>query len=511
MAAIASFLSVRDYSGYQDLATFLALSGEIEAVFLINLREDDQTTLLVSPNVSGSIPDFRSIIPMNLGVESVLPLTLPLAGHPQPFYAHADFLPFQSDRNELVLVYVSSNPSPLPTPNHKSALNAFGRERLRLVALEETRAQSRRIDQLVANVARADQARDVLLGNMSHEIRTPLNGILGMSELLLSTPLSSRQHDFMASIQFSGRQLLETLTGMLEFAGKDSVPPKRTVTQLPNLISEVVAVSRPSAEKKGLSLRQEADSRLLLPVTADQEGIRKVLSCLLSNALKFTHSGSVSVQVRQTGSPEGAVSVLFEVQDTGIGLSPASIETIFEPFARVDQSWTRKTGGLGLGLSLAQRYVSEMGGTLAVRSIEGVGSTFFFELNLDIADQPFENPAASSTFIVTADDVTRLTLQAMLEDKGWEVGYALNGHEAMLKIVNQPADLVFIELHMEPMDGLSLCRNIRSLEAAQSIAIIGISASTVPNDEQRCQEAGMDGLIRKPISKKVLNRVLARF
>jgi two-component system, sensor histidine kinase len=511
LAAIASFLSVHDYSGYQDLAATLSLSGEIEAVFLVNLRDEDQTSLLFSPNMSGSLPDFRSILPTSQNKELALPLTLPLSGHSRPFFAHVDFLPYQADQNHLVLVYVSSNPCPLPAPNHRAVLNIFGRERLRLAAQEEIRSQTRQIDQLVTNLDKADQVRNVFLGNMSHEIRTPLNGILGMSELLLSTPLSSRQHDFISSIQFSGRQLLETLTGMLEFAGKNSAVPKRSVTHLPSLISEAVAVFRPSAEKKGLSIQQDVDSRLLLPVNVDQEGVHKVLSCLLSNAIKFTFSGSVTVRVRQTGSPEGAISVLFEVQDTGIGLSPASIATIFELFARVDQSWSRRTGGLGLGLSVAQRNVSEMGGTLSVRSIEGVGSTFSFDLELDIADKPTDQIVATTALIVTTDDVTRLTLQAMLEDRGWEVGFALSGHEALVKMVNQPADLVFIELHMEPMDGLSLCRNMSSLESARSVAIIGISASAVPNDEQRCQEAGMDGLIRKPISKKVLNRVLARF
>lgn len=430
------------------------------------------------------------------------------------FYAGAPFL--SPEGLPLgVLCVASPNPGSI-SEEQIAALQAIGRQ----VATQlELRMAVRRLQENAVELTHAlDNAESALrtkssfLANMSHEIRTPLNGVIGMAELLGTTALSERQRRYVETIRRSGEGLLGMLNDVLFVAQNDDGSGALDISDvvLPTLLDELVGMMQPAAESKKLWIDLEVDAQLRTPVEADALAIRQVMTSLLSNAIKFTHKGWIQVRARVTESAAGRRKVRFEVLDSGVGIPLNRQSSIFEEFVRGEDR-NQAYGGLGLGLTIGSRLVRAMGAELRVESEPNMGSTFWFELDLQ-ESKPEAQPRARRVLVVEDNEVNSLVITAMLEQNGCKVECVENGLLAIDLMRRERFDMVFMDLHMPEMDGVTATQHVRAMEAThEHTPIVAVTASAFSDEEKRCREAGMDGLIRKPINERVVRDALDRY
>jgi PAS domain S-box-containing protein len=365
--------------------------------------------------------------------------------------------------------------------------------------------------ELQADKERAEQAaaaRAAFLANMSHEIRTPMNSILGFTDVLLLGPLSTEQRRHLETVGSSARSLLRLLNGVLDAAKLDKglVELELRNFDLLELIEEIASTVGASARDKGLDLRVHYQRAMARRFRGDAMRIRQVLTNLVSNAVKFTHHGSIALEVARSDA-----DVHFMIRDTGIGIAPDRLNAIFAPFAQGDASMTRRFGGTGLGTTISKQLVELMGGRIWVESTVGVGSCFHVRLPLPEAEGALEATRRQRRLtvlpplhILAADDAPHnlelLTL--LLGPLGHTVETAENGRTAVERCREQRFDVVLMDLHMPQMDGLAATRAIRAEEAARGAArvpIIALSASVLSEDRRAALGAGMDAFTTKPV------------
>ncbi|NML16650.1 hybrid sensor histidine kinase/response regulator [Azohydromonas caseinilytica] len=371
----------------------------------------------------------------------------------------------------------------------------------------------------------ASRVKSQFLANMSHEIRTPLHGMLGMAQQLLEEPLPPPQRQRAEVIQRSGELLLGVIDDVLDFSRIEAgrLELERVPFELVQLARDSVALFQTQARAKGLALRLAledgtAQARLL----GDPLRLSQILNNLLANAVKFTPSGSVALQLTPLGGGRWRVAV----RDTGIGLSEAECRRIFEPFMQADSSTTRRFGGSGLGLAIVRSLLRLHGSELGVDSAPGKGSTFWFVLELPPAPaapapapvpsaKPAPAPAASLAgrrVLVAEDNEVNMELAcAVLRALGVEVRQAADGAQAVQAYAAARPDLVLMDMHMPEVDGLAATRQIRAQEAARGWPrrpIVALTASALPEDRQRCLDAGMDDVLVKPFGLGQLRRML---
>ena len=386
----------------------------------------------------------------------------------------------------------------------------------------------------------SNQAKSEFLANLSHEVRTPMTAIRGFADLLLDEALpKANRHEFVETIRHNGDHLLAIVNDILDLskieAGTMTV---ERITCSPCLVAgEVVSLMRAHAAEKNLSLEAEFRGPLPETIQSDKIRLRQILMNLMGNAVKFTESGGLRLVLQMATPPTASrPRIGFEVIDTGMGMAPAQLLTLFDPFSQADTSMTRRYGGTGLGLAISKRFAEMLGGDLTVRSEPGRGSRFLVTVDtgplegvrmlegVDEALLALKKSAARAALadlrltgrVLLAEDgpVNQRLIAYVLGKAGADVTVAENGQIAMDEIrqaadAGQPFDVVLMDMQMPVLDGYDTTRRLR--EAGCRVPVIALTAHAMQGDRQKCLAAGCDDYATKPIDHRALVELVARF
>ena len=375
---------------------------------------------------------------------------------------------------------------------------------------------------------RANDAKSLFLANMSHEIRTPMNAVIGLSHLMGRTSLTTEQSGFLGKIQTASNSLLSIITNILDLSKIEAgeLLVDSALFSLTDLLSEVAAVIAVHAEAKGIDFRMDAPDTLSEAFIGDATRLKQILTNLLSNAVRFTHSGSVRFTIRQRADGAAGATLSFAVTDTGIGIAPEAQAKLFAPFAQADASITRRYGGTGLGLSIVKQLCKVLGGTVDCESVVGVGSTFTVVLTLLPAAQNELAAARQATIVygqgalqgvralvVDDSDINLEVAKRILELDGVHVSLATNGQAAFDRLQEDPTafDVVFMDVQMPVLDGYEATRRIRSELGLPKLPIIAVTAGALSSERNRAEESGMNDFICKPFDAQSLARSIVRY
>jgi signal transduction histidine kinase/ActR/RegA family two-component response regulator len=372
----------------------------------------------------------------------------------------------------------------------------------------------------------ASQSKSQFLADMSHEIRTPMTAVLGMASMMEGTNLTVEQRDFVETIRTSGETLIELINDILDFSKIEAgrIDLECIATHPGKLVTETINLLRIKAEAKGLYLRGNVAQDVPDTLAGDPTRIRQILINLVGNAIKFTSKGGVEIAVKIEKQEDLKTRLLFSVTDTGIGIAKDRIDRLFRPFSQVDSSTTRKFGGTGLGLAISSKLCELMGGKMCVNSAPGVGSTFYFNIELLPAPMDAAKDADDQTEAENAIDPAKVRLllaednainskvaMLLLKRAGYAPDLAEDGEQVLEAYrKGKEYDIILMDMQMPVMDGLEATRKLRKMLARKHGMlrpyIVALTASAGKPDHDRCIDAGMDAFLSKPIR---LNEMLS--
>ncbi len=382
-----------------------------------------------------------------------------------------------------------------------------------LTVLNRLGALNSKLQAELVNSQAAEKAKGVFLANMSHEIRTPLNGVLGMAQVIEDSNIDSEGRRDLEILRRSASSLLDIVNDILDFSKITS--GKMAIEAIPfdlhTVLEDVEQILRPSAVARGLSLDFRYPADAPRGFLGDPVRVRQIALNLVSNAVKFTEAGGVSLNVEVSEEPGEQAMITLRIEDTGIGIPEDRLAAIFEQFEQVNESTTRNFGGTGLGLAISHHLARKMGGDIVVQSTVGVGSTFSVTFAMPTAvvaeieaAQPGTLPRFDLKVLVAEDNaVNQVVMGKLLHKVGITPEFAVNGQEAITKLEHGAFDLVFMDVRMPVMDGLEATRLLRDrTDHLAQIPIIALTADADSDSTRRCLEAGMDLHLGKPIILK---------
>ena len=366
----------------------------------------------------------------------------------------------------------------------------------------------------------AVKSKQQFLSNMSHEIRTPMNAIIGFTKVLLKTELTAKQKEYLMAIKLSGDALIVLINDILDLAKVDS--GKMIFEQVPfkmiTSLSAMLHLFESKINEKNLKLIKEYDSKIPAIVVGDPVRLHQIIINLVSNAVKFTNKGKITISVRLISEDEDSVKVRFSVSDTGIGVPENKIEKIFENFQQASSGTSRLYGGSGLGLAIVKQLVEAQGGSINVKSKMGEGSVFSFDLNfLKTKTEMGREPEMEELIgdlknirVLVVEDISlnQLLMKTLLDDFGFECEIAENGRVAIEKVKNKSFSIILMDLQMPEMNGFEATAYIRNT-LQSNIPIIALTADVTTVDLAKCKAVGMNDYIAKPVDERLLyNKII---